>query len=298
MTKPENDAVNAAEQSIAASTARSEPQIETATLIPSDSDAKDAPFDGRSAQQVALDEAKEIITVVAIALALVLVLRTLLFQPFTIPSASMEPNLYEGDYIIVSKWDYGISKYSFPIALPFIKDRVFNHMPKRGDVVVFKLPRDNKTDYIKRVIGLPGDHIQMKHDQLYINGQAVPATPLGTVAADDARFISGLDTANLLLENLPEGRTHLMQDMVKDGPVDDTDVYTVPAGHYFMMGDNRDNSEDSRFPMVTGGVDYVPAENLEGRAVLILMSWNKGASLWKPWTWLNFHWDRFAKSIR
>ena len=297
MSKPENEALNVGSQSIAAAAAHAQPEVETATIVSGDASDDEAPADLRSAQQVAMDEAKEIITVVAIALALVLVLRTLLFQPFTIPSASMEPNLYEGDYIIVSKWDYGLSKYSFPIAVPFIKDRIFDHTPKRGDVVVFKLPSNTKIDYIKRVIGLPGDHIQMKKDQLYINEKLVPNATLGTVPADDAKFINGLDTATLQREELPDGRTHLMQDMVDNGPVDDTDVFTVPAGHYFMMGDNRDNSEDSRFPMVTGGVDYVPAENLEGRAVLILMSWKKGASLWKPWTWLNFHWDRFAKGI-
>ena len=254
--------------------------------------------DTRSSTQVAIDEGKEIAGVVAVAVILVLLLRTLLFQPFTIPSASMEPNLYQGDYIIVSKWNYGISKYSLPIALPIIQGRLFDTLPKRGDVVVFKLPRDNKTDFIKRVVGLPGDHIQMKHDQLYINDQAVPNTLIGPVPAEDAKLISGLDTATEYSETLPAGRTHLMQDMVKDGPVDDTDVFVVPAHHYFMMGDNRDNSEDSRFPMATGGVDYVPEENLEGRAIMVLLSWKEGSSLWKPWTWLNFHWDRFFKGIK
>jgi signal peptidase I len=254
--------------------------------------------DTRSSTQVAIDEGKEIAGVVAIAVILVLLLRTLLFQPFTIPSASMEPNLYQGDYIIVSKWNYGISKYSLPIALPIIQGRLFNTLPKRGDVVVFKLPRDNKTDFIKRVVGLPGDRVQMKHDQLYINDQAVPNTLIGPVPAADAKQISGLDTATEYSETLPNGRTHLMQDMITDGQVDNTDVYVVPAHHYFMMGDNRDNSEDSRFPMEAGGVDYVPEENLEGRAIMVLLSWKEGSSLWKPWTWLNFHWDRFFKGIK
>ncbi len=243
------------------------------------------------------EEGKEILGVILAALAVVLVLRTLLFQPFTIPSASMEPNLYEGDYIIVSKWNYGLSKYSFPIALPFMKGRLFDTMPKRGDIVVFKLPVNPKIDYIKRVVGLPGDTIQMKSDQLYINGKPVPSQVIGSVAAPDGAQY-GIDTATLLREDLPDGRTHLMQDMVQDGPVDNTDVFTVPAGHYFMMGDNRDNSEDSRFPMETGGVDYVPAENLEGKANFVLMSWKEGSSLWKPWTWLNFKWDRFFKGLK
>ena len=254
--------------------------------------------DTRSQMRIAIDEGKEIAGVVAVAVILVLLLRTLLFQPFTIPSASMEPNLYQGDYIIVSKWNYGISKYSLPIALPIIQGRLFNTLPKRGDVVVFKLPVDNKTDYIKRVVGLPGDRIQMKHDQLYINDQAVPNTLVGPVAAKDAFGFNQTNFATEYSESLPNGRTHLMQDMVKDGPVDDTDVYVVPAHHYFMMGDNRDNSEDSRFPMSTGGVDYVPEENLEGRATMVLLSWKEGSSLWKPWTWLNFHWDRFFKGIK
>ena len=253
--------------------------------------------DTRTPQQIAIDEFKEIASVVGIALVLVLVLRTFLFQPFTIPSASMEPNLYQGDYIIVSKWDYGYSKHSILFSPPLFSGRVFDHQPTRGDIIVFKLPSDNKTDYIKRVVGLPGDTLQMKNDQLYINDKLVPNAVLGDVPAEDAVRISGQETATLLREELPGGRTHLMQDMVQDGPVDNTDVYTVPEGHYFMMGDNRDNSEDSRFPMVTGGVDYVPAENLEGRAVLVLMSWKEGSSLWKPWTWLNFHWDRFFKSL-
>jgi len=293
MTTQDNEAavepITAAE---AAKIERAMPEAaETAELVAEEE------VDDRTPTQVAIDEGKEIASVVGVALLLVLILRTIFFQPFTIPSASMEPNLYQGDYIIVSKWDYGWSKHSILFSPPIIKGRIFDHQPKRGDIVVFKLPRDNKTDYIKRVIGLPGDTIQMKHDQLYINNQLVPNQVLGDVPAPDARYISGQDTATLLRENLPNGRTHLMQDMVQDGPVDDTDVYTVPAGHYFMMGDNRDNSEDSRFPMVTGGVDYVPAENLEGRAVFVLMSWKEGSSIWKPWTWLNFHWDRFFKPL-
>ena len=253
--------------------------------------------DTRSAKDIAIDEGKEIFMVVGVAILLVLFLRTLFFQPFTIPSASMEPNLYQGDYIIVSKWDYGYSKHSIQFSPPLFKGRIFNHAPKRGDIVVFKLPVDNKTDYIKRVIGLPGDTIQMKNDQLYLNGQAVTTETLGAVSGTAPGSGFRGDTATLQREQLPDGRTHNMQDFIQDGPVDNTDVYTVPDGYYFMMGDNRDNSEDSRFPMSVGGVDFVPAENLEGRAVLVLMSWKEGSSVWKPWTWLNFNWDRFFKSL-
>ncbi len=270
--------------------APAEDTIETATII-----SGDAP-DTRTAQEIAVAEFKEIAQVILVALLLVLVLRTFLLQPFTIPSASMEPNLYQGDYIIVSKWNYGYSKYSPPFTIPGMTGRLFNTQPKRGDVVVFKLPRDPKVDYIKRVIGLPGDTIQMKQDQLYINGKAVPNTLIGDVPANDGP--DGKATA--YSETLPDGRTHRMQDMVKDGRADDTGEYIVPEGQYFMMGDNRDNSLDSRFSPddpYEPGVGFVPAENLEGRAVLILLSWKEGSSLWKPWTWLNFHWDRFFKGL-
>ncbi|MCR6660848.1 MAG: signal peptidase I [Asticcacaulis sp.] len=283
---------------VIAAAANAAEKIDHETAAAVDNAPEDEPeeVDTRDAKQVAVDEAKEIFSVVAVALILVMILRTFLFQPFTIPSASMEPNLYEGDYIIVSKWDYGISKYSFPVALPFIKGRIMNHAPKRGDIVVFKLPSNTKIDYIKRVIGLPGDTVQMKQDQLYVNGVAVPNTELGPVDAKgfEARY------ATAYRETLPDGRTHLMQDIVKDGRADDTGEFIVPAGNYFMMGDNRDNSLDSRFSPddpYEPGVGFVPEENLEGRAVLILMSWKEGSSLWKPWTWLNFHWNRFFKPL-
>ncbi|WP_443747436.1 signal peptidase I [Asticcacaulis solisilvae] len=287
MTIPSNETNDAI-----ASAARAEaaPSVDTVAS----EETVETPVDAR---QAAVNEAKEIIGVVAIALALVLILRTVLFQPFTIPSASMEPNFYQGDYIIVSKWNYGISKYSLPIAMPIIKGRLFNHQATRGDVVVFKLPSNPKVDYIKRVIGLPGDRIQVRHDQLYVNDQAVPFTVMGNVAAEDGPG----GQATLQREFLPDGRAHLMQDMVQDGQADDTQEFTVPMGNYFVMGDNRDNSLDSRFSPDDPrdpGVGFVPEENLEGRAVFILMSWKEGSSIWKPWTWLNFKWDRFFKGVQ
>jgi signal peptidase I len=233
----------------------------------------------------AKDEFVEIAKTIIYALLIAFVLRVFLFQPFTIPSASMEPNLYEGDYIIVSKWSYGYSKYSMsigPWSPPLPSGRLFNTAPKRGDIVVFKLPRDNKTDYIKRVIGLPGDQIQMKNAQLYINGQPVKDAPIGQLKITSA---PGVDTATEFNETLPNGKTIHTQVFPQGSQLDNTDVYTVPTGYYFMMGDNRDDSIDSRVPPEYQGVGFVPAENLVGKAQVIMFSWYPGASLWKPWTW-------------
>jgi signal peptidase I len=230
----------------------------------------------------AKDEFVEIAKTIFYALLIALVLRVLLFQPFTIPSASMEPNLYEGDYIIVSKWNYGYSKHSMPLSPPLFSGRLFDHKPSRGDVVVFKLPRDNKTDYIKRVIGLPGDRIQVRNNQLFINDQQVPAAALGPI---DVQTRFGFSRpATKLRETLPNGKQHTMQDFGPDGDLDNTPVFVVPQGHYFMMGDNRDDSVDSRVSP-DYGVGFVPEENLVGKAQVILFSWSPGAKLWKPWTW-------------
>ena len=276
---------------VAAAPARSAPDpVEYARIAPADDDAGEDP-------KSAMDEIKEIAGVVLGALVIVGLLRTFLFQPFTIPSESMEPNLYQGDYIVITKFDYGLSKYSPPITLPFGHGRLFDTAPKRGDIVVFKIPTNNRTDLIKRVIGLPGDRIQMRHDRLYINGQPVPFSNDGLIPAPDAPRFNDTGEATLQTETLPGGKVHRMQDMVTDGAADDTGVYTVPEGHYFMMGDNRDDSEDSRFSKEVGGVDFVPAENLEGKARFILLSWKEGSSIWNPLTWLNLRWDRFFHGL-
>jgi len=221
--------------------------------------------------------------VILIGVLAALVLRVIFFQPFTIPSASMEPTLLEGDYIIVSKYSYGYSKNSIPFSPPIFKGRIFEKTPDRGDIIVFKLPRDGHIDYIKRLVGLPGDRIQVKGGVLFINGKAIPRKPLPPVMVDSGYgFTRNVERYQ---ETFPNGKTFVTYDFGPDGDVDNTDVYVVPEGNYFFMGDNRDNSLDSRVPSEIG-VGYVPAENLVGKARIIMLSWNKGASLFKPWTWV------------
>jgi signal peptidase I len=232
----------------------------------------------------ATNEWVEIAKTVVYALLIALVIRVLLFQPFTIPSASMEPALYQGDYIIVSKFTYGYSRHSMsPFSLPFLHGRLFDQVAHRGDIVVFKLPRDNHTDYIKRVIGLPGDRIQMKDGVVWLNGAPLPRQELAPVTETSPFGFS--HQVERFRETLPGGKTYVTNDYGPDGDVDNTGVYVVPPKHYFMMGDNRDNSQDSRYPESIG-VGYVPEENLEGKAQIILLSWNDKARLFKPWTWI------------
>jgi signal peptidase I len=223
-----------------------------------------------------LDTIKTIVYAVLIAL----VVRTVAYEPFNIPSGSMVPTLLVGDYLFVSKFSYGYSRYSLPLGLPLFSGRIFFHSPERGDVVVFKLPTDNSTDYIKRVIGLPGDHIQMKNGILNINGQAVPRRRI-----EDYLYQEGNGAVIPLvqyIETLPNGVQHRIIEMSDNGPLDNTQEYVVPAGDYFMMGDNRDNSQDSR---VLSAVGYVPAENLIGKAQFIFFSTNGSARLWEIWKW-------------
>lgn len=241
------------------------------------------------------NETIEIIKTVAVALLIALFLRVLLFQPFTIPSASEEPNLYEGDYVIVTKFDYGWSRHSIPFSPPLFEGRILSKAPERGDIIVFKLPRDGRTDYIKRLIGVPGDRVQMRQGLLYLNGQPVERRQTELVTETGG---SGLvRPVARVEETLPGGRRYMTNDFGADGDLDDTPEVIVPPGHYFFMGDNRDNSADSRLPTAIG-VGLVPEENLVGKARLVLLSWSPGASLFKPWTWvLNLRPSRFGKVL-
>jgi signal peptidase I len=222
----------------------------------------------------------ETVKVIIEALLIALVFRTLLYHPFNIPSGSMEPTLLIGDYLFVSKFSYGYSRYSFPIDLSFISGRLWEgDGPERGDIAVFRPPREPGTDYIKRVIGLPGDRIQMRDGVLYINDEAVKREPAGEWEGRD-RF--GRPGVEQYRETLPNGVSYITLDQTENGPGDNTRVFEVPPGHYFFMGDNRDNSQDSRF--LNGSVGFVPAENLVGRAEIIFFS-VEDAPAWAVWEW-------------
>lgn len=230
---------------------------------------------------------------VVIAVLLALLVRTFLFEPFNIPSTSMVPNLLVGDYLFISKYSYGYSRYSLPFGVGGFDGRVMASEPQRGDVAVFKLPSDRKTDYIKRVVGLPGDTIQMINGRLYINDEIVPRKSVGM--AEYSREIAGTAKVMEYIETLPGGVEHTIYEESDHEPLDNTDKFTVPANHYFMMGDNRDNSRDSR---VLDHVGYVPFDNLEGRAEVIFFSTNGTANLFEVWKWpWTIRYDRLFEKI-
>jgi signal peptidase I len=237
----------------------------------------------------------ETVKVILQALLIAVVVRTVLFQPFNIPSGSLIPTLLIGDYLFVSKYSYGYSKHSIPFSPPIFSGRLWGSEPKRGEIAVFKLPRDNSTDYIKRVIGLPGDRIQVRDGILHINGTAVKRERIQDYQTQDAfgRTIS----VPQYRETLPEGLSHTIIERDGDrGYWDNTYVYTVPPGHFFMMGDNRDNSTDSRDESSVG---LVPFENLVGRAEIIFFSIDESASAWQVWQWpWTVRWSRIFNPIR
>ncbi|APF37278.1 signal peptidase I [Chelatococcus daeguensis] len=237
----------------------------------------------------------ETVKVIVQALLIALVVRTFLFQPFNIPSGSLIPTLLIGDYLFVSKYSYGYSRYSFPFGPPLFSGRIFGSEPKRGDIAVFKLPKDNSTDYIKRVVGLPGDTIQMIDGVLHINGEAVKRERIGNYVTQDSW---GRDIeVPMYRETLPGGTSHVVIERDGDrGYWDNTYVYKVQPGHYFMMGDNRDNSTDSRDENAVG---QVPFENLVGRAEIIFFSIGEGSAGWKVWEWpWTVRWERIFNPVK
>jgi len=222
----------------------------------------------------------EMIRTVLIAVGIALFIRTFAYEPFNIPSGSMIPTLLVGDYLFVSKLSYGYSRHSLPLSLPLIPGRVLFSEPERGDVAVFKLPSDNRTDYIKRIVGLPGDTIQVQDGILHINGEPVSRREVENYRDED-RFGRPADVKQYV-ETLPNGREHRILEISDDQPNDNTGVFRVPDGHYFAMGDNRDNSVDSRFARV----GFVPKDNLVGRAEVIFYSTAASAGILEIWKWL------------
>jgi signal peptidase I len=239
----------------------------------------------------------------ATVLAIVVVLRAFVFQPFNIPSGSMKSTLLVGDHLIVSKFSYGISRYSLPFApIPF-SGRIFGSPPERGDIVVFRAKLDDEMrDVIKRVVGLPGDRVQVIAGHLHINGEPVRRERIADFVGENPCGPEGstvIATVRRWRETLPNGVRHETLDCTDRGPLDSTPMLTVPAGRYFLMGDNRDDSFDSRVPEAEGGFGPVPFDNLLGRAQVIFFSVAEGESAWMVWRWpWSVRWSRLLTVVR
>lgn len=228
-----------------------------------------------------------------LAILLALFIRTFFYEPFNIPSGSMLPTLEVGDYLFVSKPTYGYSRYSFPFGLASFEGRMMGELPKRGDVIVFKLPTNTSVDYIKRLIGMPGDRIQVRGGRLFINGERVEREPVGMRRMGTAA--GGYQNVMEYIETLPDGAMHRIYEESDNESLDNTKEFVVPEGHYFMMGDNRDNSQDSRVESLVG---FVPHVNLVGRADILFFSIGENASIFKPWTWVTeIRYDRLLNRL-
>ncbi len=235
-----------------------------------------------------LDTVKTIFFAIVIAV----VIRTFLFEPFKIPSGSMYPTLYVGDYLFVSKYTYGYSKHSFPFSLPLFEGRIWEDKPQRGDVVVFKFPQDNKTDFIKRIIGLPGDRLKLEKGRLYINGELVQREAQEDFVLRDKS--GNAERYRQYVETLPGGVKHNILEVSDFENVDDMPEIEIPQNSYFVMGDNRDRSDDSRV-----NVGFVPAENLIGKARFLFFSNNEDDAWYKPWVWpKKIRWSRLFNKIQ
>ncbi|MGA7804331.1 signal peptidase I [Bradyrhizobium sp.] len=218
-------------------------------------------------------------------------------EPFYVPSGSMEPTLLIGDALLASKFPYGYGTASLPMQINLPESsRVFEELPKRGDVVVFRWPGDNSQAWVKRVVGLPGDRIQMRQGQLFINDHPAALKPDGIGQAEDDN--GGSEPAYRYIETLPNGVSHEILKLRDNGRLDNTQEVTVPAGHLFVLGDNRDNSADSRVPVRDGGVGLLPVDNLVGRADAVVGSWDLGIRNQPVWTWLSgFRVARFFTAV-
>lgn len=261
------------------------------TEEPSDNQEKDKT---REPPMNAREEWMEFLQTALIAVVLALIIRTFFLEPFNIPSGSMKPTLQVGDYLFVNKPAYGYSKHSFPFSMAPIEGRILDgdREPRRGEVVVFKLPSNPSVDYIKRIIGLPGETVQVMDGQLYINRRKVPREPVGLTKVDD----DGIETTMMeYIETLPGGILHSIYEEGDDRSLDNTEEFAVPEGHYFVMGDNRDNSQDSRVEQLVG---FVPLENIVGRASFIFFSTNGHANIAEIWKWpWTIRYDRIFDAI-